>query len=121
MMLKCIYPDDYQHEYAIRFNCSQIAIGMTIKRLAITQKSLSHPKADDIKRSIFIEQLTSYEQQNSLIINLDESGFKSHAYRAYGYADKGNGNKILWLPPHSPDLNPIEKTTWDWIKKKRKA
>lgn len=30
-----------------------------------------------------------------------------------------NGHIILWLPPYSPDLNPIEKT-WAWIKKKRK-
>lgn len=36
-----MYPDDYQHERAIRFNCSQRAIGMALKRLAITQKKAS--------------------------------------------------------------------------------
>lgn len=30
-----------------------------------------------------------------------------------------SGHTILWLPPYSPDLNPIEQT-WAWIKKKRK-
>lgn len=30
-----------------------------------------------------------------------------------------NGHQILWLPPYSPDLNPIEKM-WAWVKKKRK-
>lgn len=28
-------------------------------------------------------------------------------------------HKILWLPPYSPDLNPIEKT-WAWVKSLRK-
>ncbi|WP_279626171.1 transposase, partial [Psychrobacter piechaudii] len=29
-----------------------------------------------------------------------------------------SGHTILWLPPYSPDLNPIEQT-WAWVKKKR--
>lgn len=31
---------------------------------------------------------------------------------------KRHGHQILWLPPYSPDLNPIEKM-WAWVKKKR--
>ena len=29
-----------------------------------------------------------------------------------------SGHTILWLPPYTPDLNPIEQT-WAWVKKKR--
>lgn len=31
---------------------------------------------------------------------------------------EAQGHEILWLPPYSPDLNPIEKK-WAEIKKKR--
>ena len=32
---------------------------------------------------------------------------------------KAEGHTVLWLPPYSPDFNPIEKT-WAWIKRLRK-
>ena len=32
---------------------------------------------------------------------------------------QAEGHMVLWLPPYSPDLNPIEKT-WAWIKRLRK-
>lgn len=32
------YPDHYQRERAIRFNCTQRAIGIALQRLKITQK-----------------------------------------------------------------------------------
>ena len=32
---------------------------------------------------------------------------------------QAEGHTVLWLPPYSPDLNPIEKT-WAWIKRLRK-
>lgn len=157
---------------------------------------MSHPQADETKRTNFLEQLKAYEQDNRAIIHLDESGFKSHDYRPYAYAPKGHkchdtynwqlknmtnaigaihngqlfsvglydcsinsnifhhwvntlllpqlpknsvivmdnatfhkrqdiqsliedgGHTILWLPPYSPDLNPIEHT-WAWVKQKR--
>lgn len=33
-----IYPETYQHERAVRFNCSARAIGKALKRIGITQK-----------------------------------------------------------------------------------
>ncbi|WP_249023982.1 transposase, partial [Suttonella ornithocola] len=60
-----------------------------------------------------------------------ECGFKAFAHRAYGYSTnfhkrsdiqaiiEEHGHEIVWLPPYSPDLNPIEKM-WAWIKQIRK-
>ena len=36
------YPDDYQHERARRFDCTQRGIGIALKRIGITQKKDSH-------------------------------------------------------------------------------
>lgn len=36
------YPDDYQHERAARFRCTQRGIGIALKRLGITQKKDTH-------------------------------------------------------------------------------
>ncbi len=164
---------------------------------SLKKKTLKHPKADEEKREYFRTQLAWFETQERPIIYLDESGFKSHDHRPYGYAQRGHqcfgtynwqlknqtnaigaihdhqlfavglydssidsgifhswvvelllpqlpsnsvivmdnatfhkrqdiqqvieqaGHDILWLPPYSPDLNPIEQT-WAWIKQKRK-
>lgn len=147
-----------------------------------------HPQAEAEKRAFFLNKLKSFEKENRKIIYLDESGFKGHDNRAYGYAQRGKpclsqynwslknqsnaigavfnqqlfavglydcsinsdvfhgwvkevllpqlpdnsvivmdnatfhkrsdikalieaaGHTILWLPPYSPDLNPIEHT-----------
>lgn len=37
------YPDHYQRERAVRFNCTQRAIGMALRRLKITQKKDFEP------------------------------------------------------------------------------
>ncbi|WP_115217955.1 IS630 family transposase [Suttonella indologenes] len=161
------------------------------------KKTLIHPKADKQQRLLFLKQLAAFEAEGRTLIYLDESGFKSHDNRAYGYSHKGcpclgkynwqlknqsnaigaihknklfavglydcsinsdvfhcwveellltqlpensviimdnasfhkrqdtqeliadAGHHILWLPPYSPDLNPIEKM-WAWLKRKRK-
>lgn len=161
------------------------------------KKTLNHPKADAELRRLFLEQLRQFEKDNRAIIFLDESGFKSHDNRPYGYSKKGHKcfgeynwqlknqtnaigaiynnqlfavglydcsvnsdvfhswvnqlllpnlpknsvivmdnatfhkrqdiqdliqeaeHTILWLPPYSPDLNPIEQV-WAWVKRKRK-
>lgn len=50
---------------------------------------MRHPQSDEGKRADFTQQLQSYEQSNRPIIYLDESGFKSHDYRPYAYASRG--------------------------------
>lgn len=41
-----LYPDDYQYERAVRFNCSQRAIGIALKRIGISQKKdFNSPKS----------------------------------------------------------------------------
>lgn len=41
------YSDDYQHERAVRFNCSQRGIGKALKRLGITQKKGAKPPTSE--------------------------------------------------------------------------
>ncbi|MGP5177647.1 IS630 family transposase [Psychrobacter aquimaris] len=146
---------------------------------------------------MFLEKLAQFKLDDKPIIYLDESGFKSHENRPYGYSNRGTkcfgqynwqlknqtnaigaiynsqlfavglydrsvnsdvfhswveqlllpslpkssviimdnatfhkrkdtteliesaDHTILWLPPYSPDLNPIEQM-WAWVKQKRK-
>ena len=55
----------------------------------LKKKTLHHPKSDEEKRQLFAEQLAWYEKDNRPVVYLDESGFKAHDYRPYGYAKKG--------------------------------
>lgn len=48
-----------------------------------------HPKADDEKRLLFLDHLRQFELEDRPIIYLDESGFKSHENRPYGYSVRG--------------------------------
>lgn len=54
--------------------------------------------------------------QNSVIV-MDNATF--HKRQDIQDLIQSAGHTILWLPPYSPDLNPIEKT-WAWVKQKRK-
>ncbi|MET1257300.1 transposase [Aliikangiella maris] len=84
------FPDDYQWEHAKRFGVSQPTIHDALKRLNKSyKKTLSHPKADETKRTLFQQQLKQYEQAGKPIVYLDESGFSQSAPRTHGYADKG--------------------------------
>lgn len=55
----------------------------------LKKKTLHHPKADEEKRQLFVEQLAQYQKDNRPVVYLDESGFKAHDYRPYGYAKRG--------------------------------
>ena len=54
------------------------------------KKTLNLPKVDTGQRRLFLEQLHQFEKDNRAIIFLDESGFKSHDNRPYGYSKKGH-------------------------------
>lgn len=84
------YPDDFQRERAVRFNCTQRAIGLALKRLQITQKkTLKHPKTKPEEIEQFLSLKQKYEQSHHPIVYIDESGFKNQTYRPYAYAPKG--------------------------------
>jgi len=57
--------------------------------VSLKKKTLNHPKVDKAKRQLFLEQLKQFEKDDRPIVYLDESSFKSHDYRPYGYAKKG--------------------------------
>ena len=51
------------------------------------------------------------------VIVMDNASF--HKRQDTLDALQAEGHPVLWLPPYSPDFNPIEKT-WAWIKRLRK-
>lgn len=50
---------------------------------------MCHPKADEEKRSLFLEQINHFKQESRSLIFLDESGFAHDMPRTHGYALKG--------------------------------
>ncbi|WP_245936061.1 IS630 family transposase [Suttonella ornithocola] len=54
--------------------------------------------------------------KNSVIV-MDNAAF--HKRSDIQAIIEEHGHEIVWLPPYSPDLNPIEKM-WAWIKQIRK-
>lgn len=50
------------------------------------------------------------------VLVMDNASF--HKRKDIIEAIKNKGHDILWLPPYSPEYNPIEKT-WAWLKKLR--
>ena len=50
--------------------------------------------------------------KNSVVV-MDNAAF--HKSEEISNLLKENGHRILWLPPYSPDLNPIEHK-WAWVK-----
>ncbi|XOF35395.1 MAG: IS630 family transposase [Candidatus Electrothrix sp. YB6] len=50
---------------------------------------LSHPKADEKKRSVFVDKISTYEESGFPLIYIDESGFAHDMPRTCGYAPVG--------------------------------
>ncbi|WP_279573219.1 IS630 family transposase [Volucribacter amazonae] len=65
----------------------------------------------------WVEQLLLPQLPDNSVIVMDNAAF--HKGSDTKALIEAAGHTILWLPPYSPDLNPIERT-WAWIKQKRK-
>jgi transposase len=84
------YPDAYQYERAKPFGVSTNCIWRALKRLGVSyKKSLTHPKADPEKRSMFCKKIDENRHQMRPIVFIDESGFAHSMPRTGGYALKG--------------------------------
>jgi len=60
---------------------------------------------------VYLEQLSEEFKENQIFLIMDQAGWhKSKDLKVPGNI------KIEFLPPYSPELNPVEKL-WEWIKK----
>ncbi|EGZ43292.1 ISSpo6 transposase [Neisseria wadsworthii 9715] len=72
-----------------------------------------------INRQIFdawVERMLIPQLPANSVVVMDNAAFHKGDAEALL---KGKGHSVLWLPPYSPDLNPIEKK-WAWIKARRR-
>lgn len=65
----------------------------------------------------WVTQALLVELTEKSVIVMDNAAF--HKRKDIVEAIEREGHVLLWLPPYSPDLNPIEKL-WAWIKSLRK-
>ncbi|WP_421522867.1 IS630 family transposase [Neisseria yangbaofengii] len=64
----------------------------------------------------WIEQLLIPQLPPESVVVMDNAAF--HKGKAEALL-KEMGHTVLWMPPYSPDLNPIEKK-WAWLKARRR-
>ena len=65
----------------------------------------------------WVEQILLPELPKNSVVVMDNATF--HKRQAIITLLEQHGHSVLWLPPYSPDLNPIE-TTWAYIKARRR-
>jgi len=59
------------------------AWGLAIK------KTLNHPKADPVKRSMFCQRIAELKREEKPVVYIDESGFAHDMPRTHGYSIQG--------------------------------
>lgn len=73
--------------------------------------SLLLPNVDTTNMNIFLSNLKKYIGSKKLILIMDQAGWhKSKGLKII------KGLQLVYLPPYSPELNPVEKL-WEWLKK----
>ena len=65
----------------------------------------------------WVEHFLIPELPNNSVVVMDNATF--HKRSDTQELLEAHGHQLLWLPPYSPDFNPIEKM-WAWVKRKRK-
>jgi len=70
---------------------------------------------DSVLFEFWFENCLLRELREGSVIVLDNATF--HKKSVLPDLAKGYGCEVLFLPPYSPDLNPIEKK-WAWLKRK---
>lgn len=53
------------------------------------KKTLGYKERCDKKRQAYVQQLIQLKASGKSVVYADESGFRDHSYRRYGYAPKG--------------------------------
>ena len=70
---------------------------------------------DSVLFELWFQSCLLQEVSRGSVIVLDNATF--HKKTVLPDLAKGYGCEVLFLPPYSPDLNPIEKK-WAWLKKR---
>ena len=53
------------------------------------KKTLTHPKADPERRSMFCQKIWAFKNEGRSIVYIEESGFAHDMPRTHGYSSKG--------------------------------
>lgn len=73
--------------------------------------SLILPSVNTECMSVYLEELSNSNPESKIILIMDQAGWhKSKELKVF------DNIEIIYLPPYSPELNPVEKL-WEWIKK----
>ena len=92
------------HEYAYAYAAVSMANGAL--------DSLILPHVNGACMQLFIDELAARHPKERLVLVLDGAGWhRSHAIVL------PRNVRLMWLPPYSPELNPVE-TLWDELREK---
>lgn len=97
-----------------RFRRTSLVAGLVNRKTLIAPFQYEETMDSDFFEYWFATQLLPELPENSVIV-MDNARF--HRKSQLKVILSGTGHRLLFLPPYSPDLNPIEKY-WATLKKK---